>query len=56
LGLVGPGTAANQFGTYHPLAGAKSTMEGFISEQRASYPKDDLDRAGPWPCEVPEVK
>ncbi|KAJ5971496.1 uncharacterized protein N7479_001414 [Penicillium vulpinum] len=33
------------FGTYHPLVGAKSSMNGFISEQRASYPKDDLNRA-----------
>jgi hypothetical protein len=34
------------FGTYHPLAGAKSTMEGFISEQRASYPKDEVGTVG----------
>ncbi|KAJ5920011.1 hypothetical protein N7516_010869 [Penicillium verrucosum] len=33
------------FGTYHPLVGAESSMDGFISEQRASYPKDDLNRA-----------
>ncbi|CAG8418921.1 unnamed protein product [Penicillium salamii] len=33
------------FGTYHPVSGAKASMDGFISEQRASYPKDDLNRA-----------
>ncbi|CAG7931386.1 unnamed protein product [Penicillium olsonii] len=33
------------FGTYHPASGAKASMDGFISEQRASYPKDDLNRA-----------
>ncbi|CAI7658911.1 unnamed protein product [Penicillium glandicola] len=33
------------FGTYQPLAGAKSSMNGFIREQRASYPKDDINRA-----------
>ena len=33
------------FGTYHPVSGAQPDMSGFISEQRASYPKDDLARA-----------
>lgn len=33
------------FGTYHPLIGAQSSMNGFITEQRASYEKDNLTRA-----------
>lgn len=33
------------FGTYHPLMGAQSSMDGFITEQRASYVKDNLTRA-----------
>lgn len=30
------------FGTYHPLARAPSSMNGFITEQRASYQTDNL--------------
>ncbi|OQE31367.1 hypothetical protein PENSTE_c001G09206 [Penicillium steckii] len=33
------------FGTYHPLIGDKPEMEGFITEQRASYEQDNLTRA-----------
>ncbi|KAJ5090988.1 hypothetical protein N7532_009672 [Penicillium argentinense] len=33
------------FGTYHPLVGAKPAMEGFITEQRASYEQDNATRA-----------
>jgi phospholipase C len=33
------------FGTYHPLAKASSSMDGFITEQRASYQRDNLTRA-----------
>lgn len=33
------------FGTYHPGAKAESTMQGFITEQRNSYEKDDPTRA-----------
>jgi len=33
------------FGSYHPLIGDKPAMEGFITEQRASYEQDNLTRA-----------
>ncbi|KAJ5543614.1 hypothetical protein N7535_006034 [Penicillium sp. DV-2018c] len=33
------------YGSYHPSSGAEASMNGFISEQRASYPHDDLQRA-----------
>lgn len=33
------------FGTYHPLIESQSWMDGFITEQRASYETDDLTRA-----------
>ncbi|KAJ5739022.1 hypothetical protein N7533_011806 [Penicillium manginii] len=33
------------FGTYHPLIESQPWMDGFITEQRASYETDDLTRA-----------
>ncbi|KAK5805785.1 hypothetical protein VI817_000043 [Penicillium citrinum] len=33
------------FGSYHPLIGDKPAMQGFITEQRASYEQDNLTRA-----------